>query len=90
MLFQMFIFFYCRKMAQRFNRNDVRHAKHLVPEKIAFSIFSSDDIKNLSVIKIYTPLTFDALGHPLPGGLYDKCLGMLAFLCIKHFIVMFY
>ncbi|KAF2896564.1 hypothetical protein ILUMI_09614 [Ignelater luminosus] len=64
-------------MARRFNRNDIMHPKHLVPEKIAFSVFSSEDIKSLSVIKIYTPLTFDALGHPLPGGLYDKCLGPL-------------
>uniref|UniRef100_A0A1B6D164 DNA-directed RNA polymerase subunit n=1 Tax=Clastoptera arizonana TaxID=38151 RepID=A0A1B6D164_9HEMI len=45
------------------------------PDLLQFGLFSSDEIKNLSVVKICTPLTFNALGHPLAGGLYDPALG---------------
>ncbi|XP_077289293.1 RNA polymerase I subunit RpI1 [Arctopsyche grandis] len=45
------------------------------PHSIHFSIFSSQEIKELSVTKISTPLTFDSLGHPITGGLYDPLLG---------------
>lgn len=49
---------------------------HLTPDKIKFSVFTTEEIKKMSVIKIITPLMLDPLGHPLPGGLYDKKLGM--------------
>ncbi|KAJ8970269.1 hypothetical protein NQ317_017164 [Molorchus minor] len=51
---------------------------HLVPENIQFSLFTAQDIKKLCIMKIVTPLTLDALGHPLPGGLYDPRLGPLS------------
>ncbi|XP_046400249.1 DNA-directed RNA polymerase I subunit RPA1 isoform X2 [Ischnura elegans] len=42
---------------------------------VSFGLFSSDEIKKLSVLKVTTPLSFDSLGHPVAGGLYDKALG---------------
>ncbi|XP_015122909.1 DNA-directed RNA polymerase I subunit RPA1 [Diachasma alloeum] len=51
--------------------------KHLYPKSLVFSVFTAEDIKNLSVVKICTPLSFNVLGHPLRGGLYDPSLGPL-------------
>lgn len=42
---------------------------------LSFRTLSSDELVGLSMAKIVTPLTFDGLGHPLPGGLYDPKLG---------------
>jgi DNA-directed RNA polymerase I subunit RPA1 len=50
-------------------------AKHLDPKTLTFSVFTADDIKNLSVKKITTPDSFNLIGHPLIGGLYDPYLG---------------
>ncbi|XP_076749150.1 RNA polymerase I subunit RpI1 [Xylocopa sonorina] len=51
--------------------------KHLDPKCLKFSMFTANDIRNLSVTKIRTPLSFNILGHPLKGGLYDPALGPL-------------
>ncbi|XP_053689355.1 DNA-directed RNA polymerase I subunit RPA1 [Sabethes cyaneus] len=48
---------------------------NLDPTNLQFSVFSSDDIKRISVTKIVTPHSFDMLGHPVPGGLYDAAMG---------------
>ncbi|KAJ8913639.1 hypothetical protein NQ315_007356 [Exocentrus adspersus] len=48
---------------------------HISAENITFSLFTTEQIKKLAVLKIVTPLRLDALGHPLSGGLYDKRLG---------------
>lgn len=53
---------------------DMRPRK-LLPVKAEFSIFSEEEMKKMCVTKICTPMTFDAFGHPIPGGLYDKGLG---------------
>lgn len=50
-------------------------SKHLDPNCLTFSVFTANDIRNLSVTKIRTPLSFNILGHPLKGGLYDPSLG---------------
>ncbi|XP_013113377.2 DNA-directed RNA polymerase I subunit RPA1 [Stomoxys calcitrans] len=47
----------------------------MFPSDLEFSVFTGDEIKRLSVVKIVTGLTFDPLGHPLPGGLYDSQMG---------------
>ncbi|XP_017486749.1 PREDICTED: DNA-directed RNA polymerase I subunit RPA1 [Rhagoletis zephyria] len=47
----------------------------MFPAELEFGVFTSDEIKRLSVVKIITGLTFDPLGHPLPGGLYDNLMG---------------
>lgn len=49
--------------------------KHLDPKSLTFSVFTADDIRNLSVKKITTPDSFNVLGHPLVGGLHDPALG---------------
>ncbi|KAL6257208.1 hypothetical protein P5V15_012135 [Pogonomyrmex californicus] len=51
--------------------------KHQDSHHLLFSVFTANDIRNLSVIKIRTPLSFNILGHPLKGGLYDPSLGMI-------------
>lgn len=58
------------------SRKSGLHAQHqLDAESIVFSMFTPSEIKKLCLTKIITPLSFDAMGYPLPGGLYDKTLG---------------
>jgi DNA-directed RNA polymerase I subunit RPA1 len=57
-------------------RNRGHKILHLNPSALSFSIFTRDEIQKLSQVKITTPLSFNALGHPLKGGLYDPALGM--------------
>lgn len=60
----------------RFGPQNSVHAKHdMDPDSLIFSMFTSDDLKKLCITKICTPLAFDVMGYPLPGGLYDKTLG---------------
>ena len=42
---------------------------------VDFAFLSPAEIKALSVKRIQNPTTFDALLHPVPGGLYDPALG---------------
>jgi len=49
---------------------------HTIAEGCTFGLYSTDEIKKLSVVEIVTPLSFNALGHPLRGGLYDPRMGM--------------
>lgn len=50
-------------------------ANRVIPNSLSFGLFTSEEIRKLSVVKIVTPLTFNAIGHPLNGGLYDPALG---------------
>ncbi|XP_057335283.1 DNA-directed RNA polymerase I subunit RPA1 [Microplitis mediator] len=50
-------------------------AKHLDPCALTFSMYSSEDIKRISAVKIKSPLSFSQTGLPLRGGLYDPSLG---------------
>lgn len=52
---------------------------HLEAKNLRFSVFSSKNIRSLSVAKVVTPLLFDPLGHALPGGLYDPKMGKFSF-----------
>jgi DNA-directed RNA polymerase I subunit RPA1 len=45
------------------------------PTSLNFKMFSTDDIKQMSVCKVVTSLLFDPVGRPLPGGLYDPHMG---------------
>lgn len=64
-------------MGSRYSENcfKTNFTNHLNPENVCFSMFTTEEIKKLCVMKIITPLTLDPLGYPLPGGLYDKKLG---------------
>ncbi|CAM9339535.1 unnamed protein product, partial [Discosporangium mesarthrocarpum] len=53
------------------DRKVLRHAV----EEIQFGFFSDDDVRSVSVKQLTSPMTFDAFNAPLPGGLYDRCLG---------------
>lgn len=48
---------------------------HIQLESLRFCVFSSEDIKKLSVAKIVTSRTFGPLNNALPGGVYDPSLG---------------
>lgn len=45
------------------------------PDSVQFLMFSDEDIKKLSVAKITNMMSFDAMGNPTKGGLYDSVLG---------------
>ncbi|XP_032517861.2 DNA-directed RNA polymerase I subunit RPA1 [Danaus plexippus] len=47
------------------------------PDSVQFLMFTDDDIKKLSVAKITNTISFDAMGNPNKGGLYDPALGPL-------------
>lgn len=42
---------------------------------VDFSILSTEEIKAISVLRIENANTFDEMGHPAAGGLYDPALG---------------
>ena len=42
---------------------------------VKFRFYNKEDILRLSVKEISNPQTFDTLGHPNVGGLYDSALG---------------
>lgn len=68
------------------SRNRVRKFNldlHMDPSNVVFSMFTAEEIRTLSVTKIYTPLTFNSLGNPLPGGLYDPSLGNFVYIIYK-------
>lgn len=49
------------------------------PKSVEFDVWSTLDIKKLSVAKIHSHVSFDGLGYPISGGLYDSRLGPLKF-----------
>ncbi|CAH1724901.1 unnamed protein product [Aphis gossypii] len=68
------------------------------PTSMEFNMFSSEEVKKLSVARIDSLISFTPLGEPVPGGLYDARLGSIhtnsgkcstcnqnAVLCSGHF-----
>ncbi|CAK1579973.1 unnamed protein product [Parnassius mnemosyne] len=45
------------------------------PDSVQFLMFSDEDVRKLSVIKITNLVSFDAMGNATKGGLYDSALG---------------
>jgi DNA-directed RNA polymerase I subunit RPA1 len=45
------------------------------PKEVRFGFLSADEVLRLSVKRITATVSFDALGHPVAGGLYDAALG---------------
>ena len=43
--------------------------------EVGFGLLSADDVRSVSVKAITSPLTFDTMLHPVPGGLHDAALG---------------
>ena len=50
---------------------------HTEIDKVSLSFYTDDEIKQLSVQKIYNPVVFDSLLYPSPGGAHDYALGPL-------------
>jgi DNA-directed RNA polymerase I subunit RPA1 len=42
---------------------------------VSFSFYSPQELKRMSVLKIHETQIFDALDHPVKGGLYDPQMG---------------
>lgn len=72
-----------------YNKNIAMRARHLDPDSLIFSMYTSEELRKLCITKICTPLTFDPLGYPLPGGLYDKSLGEYYLLMFTYIILYF-
>lgn len=45
------------------------------PVNVEFSMFTSEEVKKLSVVRIDSLVSFTPLGEPVAGGLYDSRLG---------------
>ncbi|XP_063826212.1 DNA-directed RNA polymerase I subunit RPA1 [Ostrinia nubilalis] len=45
------------------------------PDAVQFLMYDDEDIRKLSMVKITNPVSFDAMGNPISGGLYDSVLG---------------
>ena len=43
--------------------------------KVKFGMFTDADTRSLSAVECVSPLAFDSLGNPLPGGVYDERMG---------------
>ncbi len=48
-------------------------------DKVSLSVLSDEEISRISVKRIHRPYSFDTVGHPVVGGLYDPALGPLDF-----------
>lgn len=44
-------------------------------DSLKFNVFSPEDIKKFSVCKITSTISFDSIGNPVTGGLYDVSMG---------------
>jgi DNA-directed RNA polymerase I subunit RPA1 len=56
--------------------------KDLISDRLtgtSYSFYTDEEIMRLSVKNILNPTAFDQLGKPLPGGLYDRALGVSPF-----------
>eukprot|EP00729_Bicosta_minor_P021889 gene21889-6495_t len=42
---------------------------------VSFSAYTEDEIRNLSIKTLHNPDSFDMMGHPMSGGLYDPAMG---------------
>jgi DNA-directed RNA polymerase I subunit RPA1 len=54
---------------------DISSPVHRSIKKVSFSFLTPEQVRRQSVKGITCPLTFDALNHPVVGGLYDPALG---------------
>ena len=56
--------------------------KELIKDRFAatsYSFYTDEEIMRLSVKQILNTVSFDHLGKPLSGGIYDKALGVSPF-----------
>ncbi|CAM1320619.1 POLR1A (predicted), partial [Pycnogonum litorale] len=65
---------YSLTLARIFRMAD-RKVPHYQMSKIRFSAYSAKEICQLSVVEVVNPESFDIIGHPTKGGLYDPAFG---------------
>lgn len=54
---------------------DISSPVHRSVKKVSFSFLTAEQVRRQSIKAITNPATFDALNHPIDGGLYDPTLG---------------
>jgi len=55
--------------------NSGRFTFTMEPKTTQFGFFTREEVVKMSVKQILNPHSYDALGHPVPDGLYDPTLG---------------
>ena len=61
-----------RRQRTEFAKDDPIHDE---ATSISFGVYSAQEIRKLSSVEVINPLSFNQLGHPVPGGLYDLKMG---------------
>ena len=61
-----------RRQRTEFSKDEAIHDE---ATSVSFGVYSAEEIRKLSVVEIVNPLSFNQLGHPVPGGLYDLRMG---------------
>ena len=61
-----------RRQRTEFSKDEAIHDE---ATSVSFGVYSAEEIRKLSVVQINNPLSFNQLGHPTPGGLYDLHMG---------------
>lgn len=56
-------------------RSKNTNSVHIYPNSVSFGFYTAEDIRKISVVEVTNPDTFNSLGHPTPGGLYDPRMG---------------
>ena len=78
-IFDFYQDFQGRKMGSQYRRQRTEFSKedaiHDEATSVSFGVYSADEIRKLSVVEINQPNSFNQLGHPQPGGLYDLHMG---------------
>ncbi|CAJ0833207.1 2484_t:CDS:10 [Entrophospora sp. SA101] len=54
---------------------NISHPLGLQANSVAFSCYTPEELRKLSVKEIFNPATFDEFGLPVPSGSYDPALG---------------
>jgi DNA-directed RNA polymerase I subunit RPA1 len=54
---------------------------------VSFGFYSEEEIRALAVKQITSEATFDAMGLPLPGGVYDPALGPFSRECGEYVLL---
>nr|CAG4647637.1 EOG090X00BV [Moina brachiata] len=56
-------------------RSKATSSVHIYPKSVSFGFHTAEDIRKISVVEVTNPDTFNSLGHPTNGGLYDPRMG---------------
>ena len=52
-----------------------REPTHLEADSLTFGLYGAEEVRKLSTVAITSPVSFNQLGHPVEGGLYDLRMG---------------